>query len=207
MSALPDALQYYSKGNEYNALRFVIDQALAEVQSVSVVQVQACTNTGSLALAGTVNVQVLVNLMTADGTALKHGIVNGLPYVRMQGGPNAIILDPAVGDIGVALFCSRDISAVVANKKQSNPGSFRRFDWADGIYLGGLLNALPTNYVQFQNGTITVNAATAIDLTAPTTTVTGSLVVTGNATIDGRSFIAHEHSGVQSGSSNTGPVV
>lgn len=38
-------------------------------------------------------------------------------------------------------------------------------------------------------------------------TVNGTLTTTGNATINGKSFAAHVHSGVQSGGSNTGPLV
>jgi len=40
-----------------------------------------------------------------------------------------------------------------------------------------------------------------------TFTVNGKLVVTGDATISGRSFLSHQHTGVEPGSGDTGAVV
>lgn len=196
-----------TEGGSFNVLDFVIDQKLSDVWTALPVLVVSCTNAGGLTQAGTVSVLPLVNMIDGQGKPTQHGIINGLTYYRMQGGTNAVIMDPVAGDKGFAVFCHRDISSVKATGKQSNPGSFRRFDPADGIYIGGILNGVPTQYVQFSPTGISVVSPTAVQITAPTTTITGSLVVTGNATIDGRSFIGHEHSGVQGGSSNTGPVV
>lgn len=62
-----------------------------------------------------------------------------------------MIVDPVIGDIGIAVFADRDISTVKRTKAQGNPGSRRRFDAADGMYLGGLLNSAPTNYLQLSS--------------------------------------------------------
>jgi hypothetical protein len=72
------------------------------------------------------------------------------------GGINAIIIDPQVGDIGIAIFGDRDLSSVIANKAQSNPGSLRRFDMADGLYIGGFLSAAPSKYVRFYDHAISI---------------------------------------------------
>jgi phage baseplate assembly protein gpV len=51
-------------------------------------------------------------------------------------------------------------------------------------------------------------AASGITVTATQVTVTGSSVILGTATtIDGRVFLNHTHSGVQTGSGVTGKVV
>jgi hypothetical protein len=118
-----------------------------------------------------------------------------VPYFRIQGGQNAIIVDTQVGDIGMAAFASRDISAVVANKTAANPGSFRRFDWADALYLGGFLGAAPTQYVQFTGSTLNIVATGTVNVNAP------------SVKINGKEFIAHTHSGVQTGGGVSGPVV
>ncbi len=112
---------------------------------------------GVLAPAGTVDVLPLVSMIDGFvdpksgqmGHSIPHAIVYGLQYFRLQGGTNAVILDPAIGDIGMAILSDRDISSVVQNKGQANPGSQRRFDLADGVYVGGILNGTPTQYVQF----------------------------------------------------------
>lgn len=205
-----------TSGNDaYNAIRFVVDQVLAGLWTISVVQVVSSTNSGSLALTGTVNVQPMVNKVDGQGNGSKRGIINGLTYFRMQGGANAIIMDPVAGDRGLALHASRDISLVKATKKISNPGSFRKFSASDGIYLGGILNGIPTQWVQFIGSKLVANAVTEMDLqiggstvvaiTSAGATITGTLTVTGDAHIDGKDFITHEHID-GGGVGNSGPV-
>jgi hypothetical protein len=133
-----------------------------------------------------------------------------------------VILDPQPGDIGVATFCSRDISSVKAAAAQSaangmpiqpqNPGSFRTFDWADGVYWGSFLGPLlPAQYVQVNTAGITVVSPTQITLQAPTITITASdalnmtatnsallnspanTISGGSTSIDGKPFLPHEH--------------
>ena len=62
------------------------------------------------------------------------------------------LIDPTQGDIGLAIFADRDISSVRANRAQANPGSYRRFDMADGVYIGGILNGMPTQTVSDLTG-------------------------------------------------------
>lgn len=51
-------------------------------------------------------------------------------------------------------FCSRDISSVKANKAASTPQSRRKFDYADGLYFGGFLNGVPSQYLFFKDSGI-----------------------------------------------------
>src|SRR5690349_22507119 len=141
----------------YNATHFLIRQLIARVNTATLVQVQKVTNSGGVSPVGFVDVLPLVNQVDGAGNATEHVTLYGLPYCRLQGGTNAVILDPKVGDIGVAVFSSRDISKVKSAKKQSNPGSFRRFSMADGMYVMTLLGDAPQNYVQFtDNGGINI---------------------------------------------------
>lgn len=145
--SLPDA------GSDFNAQSFLVQQILGRVRTATPVKVIAVhQGGGALAPTGTVDVQPLANMLDGKGNATPHGTIFGLIYFRLQGGVNAVIIDPAVGDIGIGLVCDRDISAVKATKAVANPGSFRRFNLADGIYIGGVLNAVPTQYVRFSDG-------------------------------------------------------
>ena len=172
---------------------------MLKMQTVTLVKVMAVHGTG-VAPVGFVDVQPMVNQMTGDRVAVPHGTIYGLPYVRLQGGANAVICDPAPGDIGLCAFASRDISSVKSNKAVSNPGSQRTFDWADGIYLGGCLNISPTQYLLLDGSGITLHSGVAVTVSAPHVTI-------GNATtIDGKVFLNHTHGGVQTGSGTTGPV-
>jgi hypothetical protein len=94
-----------------------------------------------------------------------------------------------VGDIGLMVFASRDISAVItaattaARNLQVTPGSARMFDYADGLYVGGCLNQMPQNYVQFAAGNI-------VNIVAGTVNITS---MAGQTTIDGKVFLTHQH--------------
>lgn len=153
--------------SEFNLFVTNFMAQISQVQTVSLVQVESCTNSGGIKGPGTVDVKVLVNIMTANRTAIQHGTIYELPFYRMQGGSNAIIMDPQPEDIGIALFCSRDSSVVKSTKAQANPGSYRMFDWADGLYVGGVLNGTPAQYIAFLAGIV---------MAAPVVSTTGNLV-------------------------------
>lgn len=161
-------------GTEYNTLAFVIGQLLQKVQTTTLVQVIACTNDGELSPVGRVTVQPLLFQVSGDGQMIAHGEIADIPYLRVQGGTDAVIIDPKPGDIGMAAFCSRDIANVKADPAAAvvaggaPPGSFGSFDWADGLYLGGFLNAVPVQYVRFSSDGIEVVSPTKITLRAPT---------------------------------------
>jgi hypothetical protein len=157
-----------SASDEYSALLFVIQQMLSKLAGPTLVRVVACSNSGQVAPPGTVNVQPLVNQMSGNQQPQPHGIVYNLPYLRIQSGGMAIIMDPSIGDVGLACFASRDISAVKAfmqanpgaSVPTTNPSSARTFDWADGLYLFGIFGT--ANIVQY----IVSNAA-GLNLVSP----------------------------------------
>jgi hypothetical protein len=170
----------FSDASEYNSLEFQMQRVLDDVQTMSIVEVLAVNPT-----AMTVDVVVLVNLLSGAGISVPHGRLGGRPYYRLQGGTNGIICDPAVDDIGMMVFASRDLSAVISNKGAANPASGRRFSWSDGVYLGGVLNTPPTQYIKFLSGGAGINIVTpgTLAVTAPATTVSGTANVAGNVTL------------------------
>jgi len=164
---------------DYNTVQLQINTALARVQTLSIVEIQSCSNDGGVAPVGTVTVKVLVNLLTGNGQAVQHGDIYQVPYLRVQGGTNAIIIDPVAGDIGLCAFCSRDITNVKNSKAQANPGSARTFDWADAVYIGGMLNGTPTSYVQFDSsGNITILSPVLVTVQGENVAVTATATVT-----------------------------
>lgn len=170
---------------DLNATTFLMQQMLARIATVTLVRVKAVTNVGGVAPVGFVDVQPMVAQLDGAGDAVPHGVIHNVPYFRLQGGRNAVILDPEVGDIGIAGFASRDISAVKASKAPANPGSMRRFDHADALYWGGVLNAAPEQFVAFSKTGIAVVSPTKVTIKAPNTEVQGDMHVTGNTRIDG----------------------
>lgn len=146
---------------EYNRWRFLFDSNLARLQTSLPVRVDA-VQPGGVGPVGLVDITVLVSQVGGDGTTVPGVSVPNVPYSRLQGGSNAVIIDPQPGDIGMALFCSRDISAVKNARAAAPPGSARMYDPSDAVYLGGILNGTPTQYVQFTEGGILVHSANGV---------------------------------------------
>lgn len=166
---------------DFSAQSFLVRQLLSKINTATLVQIVAVTNSGGLSQVGFVDVQPMVNQVDGAKNAVPHGVLHHLPYFRLQGGTDAIILDPKVGDIGIAVFADHDISSVAASKAQANPGSWRRFAMADGIYIGGVLNGTPAQYVQFTAGGINIVSPTKITLSAPLIEIDAATSVTVNA--------------------------
>lgn len=169
-----------SGGSDFNSQTFLIWQVLAGISTAKLVEVVAVTNAGDLSPVGFVDVQPLVNQLDGEDNAMPHGVVHNLPYFRVQGGTDAVILDPKVGDIGTAIFADRDISAVKATKAQANPGSKRKFDMADGLYIGGFLNGTPQQYLRFSASGIEIVSPTKVTLRAPLVEIDASTSLTVN---------------------------
>lgn len=153
--------------SKFNEIWFVVNSILNRRATATLVQIKACTNTDGVSPVGFVDVQPLVHQLDGSGNIMPHGVIYGLPYLRLQGGAHAVIMDPEPGDIGIAIFASADLSKVKATKKAAAPGSARRFDMSDGLYVGGVLNAAPTSYIRFSAGGIEIVDPVKITLSAP----------------------------------------
>lgn len=210
---------------DYATIQFIVQSILARVATATLVRIVSCTNNGGLSPWGFVNVQPVISQVSGNNVAVQHDTLFRLPYLRLQGGANAVIMDPVAGDIGLAVFCARDISAL---KNQANidsvkggargvpPGSGRSYSMADGIYLGGMLNGVPTQFVRFSSAGMELVSPTKIRLQAPVVEIEAATSVTvdsplndikgGGSKVDGKVFLSHTHTGVQSGPSNTGGV-
>lgn len=197
------------RGSHYNADTAMVHQVLSMIGADTLVQVKAVHAAG-LQPVGTVDVQIMVHQQDGAGRTVPHGIIYGVPYFRLQGGTRAVICDPAVGDIGALIVCGRDISGVKANRAPSAPGSFRQHDYADALYIGGFLNAAPVEYIGWVGGDVHVKTAGKFVVDAAecdincNVNVSGSVTASGDVKAGSISLESHKHSGVQTGSGNTG---
>lgn len=112
------------------------------------------------ATARTVDVQPMVSQIDGAGNGIAHGIINGMPVFELRAGGSAIRALPRVGDIGLSVFCHNDISSVKSTKAPALPGSMRRNDWADGLFIGGFLGDAPSQFIDIDDDAgITITAA------------------------------------------------
>lgn len=160
MAAQQSSIVAADQGTEFARISLLLRSGLAGLRVAMPVRVTACTATGTDAPIGRVTLQPLVSAVDGSGRTWPHAPIYDVPYLRMQAGSSAIILDPVAGDIGVAVVCDRDISTVKASSGVSAPGSARKNDLSDMVYLGSILGpGTPTRYIQFNSSGITLVAS------------------------------------------------
>lgn len=157
-----------AQNSAVNALSFMIESAVKGLVNTAMpVRVDA-VEAGGVGPVGYVSVTPLVAQRDADNNALTPTTIHHVPYQRCQGGVCALIIDPVPGDIGIAVFAKRDISTLSTGADAPvQPGSFRSFDEADAMYIGGILNSEPEVWMEMtQEGHVTVHAPKTITLQA-----------------------------------------
>jgi len=219
-----------ASGDDWQNEKFKMDYFLSKVNTALPVKVVAVKG-GGLAPVGYVDVKPMVRQMAVSGRSIENPVIHNVPYFRLQGGTNAVIIDPAVGDIGIAVFAQRDISSVKRTRADAGCGSLRMHDLGDAMYIGGVLNQAPAQYIQFSSAGIKVYSPTKVTVEAPEilldsplvkvtgnfqqtgtkgtgSTFTGGMTNTGGkVSSNGVVLEDHVHKGVTTGSSNTGKPV
>lgn len=244
MSEIKGQQDFTTDASQYNATDFQMQQALRKINTAEPVRVVS-VQPGAVGPVGIVSVQPLVNLVTGTGDGMAQSTLYQLPYLRIQGGENAVIVDPKPGDMGLAVYAMRDTEGVKANRdgNPANPGSARTYSKGDGFYLGGFLNGQPKRYVmvddtgitlddgqggklELKGGKLTITAPAGIESTSPTEVhntpaltmggdgavatmnadmqINGTVTSTGDQVAGSISQMQHTHTGVQTGSGNTG---
>lgn len=183
--------------SDLNRMEFLI-KVLQRDMSTAIPVIITAVQAGDTNAAGYVDARPLVAQLDAWGNALPMATLHHLPYFRLQAGRAGIVLDPVPGDIGLAVFAQSDCSTLKQGQKETaQPGSWRKFDQADGFYIGGFINTQIDTYVRLaQDGSVKITAPGNVTIDAPSVSMTGDLYVTGDMTSGGKSYLNHTHMGV-----------
>ena len=151
-------------------------------------------------------------------------IINDCPVMFPGGGGFHLTFPIAVGDEGLLILATRQIDGWWGTGNASQPNDLRMHDLSDGFLIVGVrskpkaLSGVSTNAVQLRSDDgvahiemaaghiVNIVAPGGINITGPVN-VTGAIVATGNVTGNGIHLSTHTHSGVTSGSDDTGPPV
>lgn len=168
-----------SAAGELNAHQFQIDQSLWALRTAIPVEVKAVYGGGEGSIPS-VDVVPLVNQVDGIGNMTQHATIFNIPCIRIHGGGNAIIADPAVGDVGHMIISDRDISTIKKTWKQGPPGSRRKHSLADGVYHGAMFGSA-AQAVEFKSTGVKIydKNGNIIEMSAGQIKVTGNLLVTG----------------------------
>lgn len=211
--------------SDAESLSYVFKKLLSGAFFIELVQVVAVRGAAPNLV---VDMLPLISRTDQSGALIENKPVYNVPVFRLQRGGSAVIMNPVVGDIGMAAICDRDNSLVRANLKQSAPGSPRMHSKSDALYFGGFLNGEPAQFIEFADGAINITspnpvnikcstaniiAPDGVNVTTPDMHVSGNITAGGNITdnngTQGASLKAlrdaydkhkHQVTGVQSGS-------
>ena len=133
-----------------------------------------------------------------------------VPIVFPRAGGYVLTFPITKGDEVLVVFGDMCIDGWWQNGGVQNQIDCRRHDLSDAFAIPGpwsqprRVSGYSINSVQLRN-----EAGNAyIELSGSTVNIVGSAVnITGTTTIEGRSWMGHKHSGVQTGGGNTGGVV
>lgn len=198
--------------SQFAARQFQINRTLTRVRTMVLVKVVAISGgAGAIASPGTVNVQPLVKIVDGQNNVSSHGVIQNVPVYRLGGGNNAIICDPVVGDIGWMAIADRDSSVVVKTKAEAQPGSRRKFDLADGVYMGSILSSAPTQYITFTSSGVTIadSNGNKIVMSAGGVNINGFVINSSGDAVTGSGVDVanHVHTGGTLTGALTGPPV
>lgn len=154
---------------------FTFEKLLSSKFFIELVKVTAVSGTAPNLV---VTVLPLVARRNPAGEIIQNSEVYNCPVFRLQRGTSAIIMNPVVGDIGIAAVSDNDITLARTNRAESLPGSMRRNSMADAFYLGGVLNDAPSQYVEFADSAINIVSPNQVNVTAPVAVVTSTTSVT-----------------------------
>lgn len=171
----------------------IIDSFDAVTQSASI----------KLALKRVVNIAL-------DGTrtVAEYPILLQCPVMILSGGSAHLTFPIAAGDTCIVLFNDREIDNWYINGGVQIPNTPRLHDKADALAIVGIRNTQNAISAYFNGTRLAHDANTHIDFSP------GQIDIYGNVTIHGIlktrvgateiTYNTHEHTGVQSGGSNTG---
>lgn len=155
--------------SEYALLNAIIKDYLAKnLATVQPVQVIKVYEDNSF-----VDVAPLIEVEDTSGNLLAIGAedtIYSIPIIQHFGNNCQITIAPGVGDVGFLLASKYDLSIYKKTKEKAAAGSYRQFDWANGVFL-------PLTFNQAGSGVILRNNQTQIDLQDGQINITGDTLV------------------------------
>ena len=181
-------------------------------------------------------VQPAVRMRQPDGREEELPVLNSVPVIWPRSGGASMTFPVKAGDGCLILFNQRSTDEYKNNGKTNTPQDPRMFDMSDAVAIMGFVSfgsgggADDAIEIKLGGSTIKVKedgveiTTDKVDITAPTTTFTGNVQVSGNLGVTGNMEsegplnisgpsvthngvnigASHVHSGVQTGGGNTG---
>jgi len=166
----------------FNQLSFVVKQHLNKMRTATLVKVVGVTPNGDGT--GFLDVLPLVNSVGSDGAIIENVPIYDVPYLRLSGGPNVVICDPAVGDVGFCVFADSDVSSVMGQIGPATAPSERKFSPSDALYVGTCLPVTaPQRYIKISDAGVQIFAPEDMAINAPAIATDAALKIAGKQVV------------------------
>lgn len=165
--------------------KFIIQQLISNVHTMIPVEViSVSVPTDTLAPIGRCSVRPLVQQVDGNNNVYGRGEIINVPYLRVQGGKNAVVLDPVVGDVGLCGFCERDISMVKRTGAEAAPNTRRQYSLNDAVYMFTMMSGTPEQFVHFKGSGIDIKSTGDININGLVIKPNGQLVLANGVVVD-----------------------
>ena len=181
-----------------------IQDHIRKIGPSMLVQVKA-VHAGQASITGMVDVQPMVHQQDKQGKPHPRQVIHNVPYLRIQGGSSALIIDPKPGDIGFIIISGRDHTHAVTTRQPSPPASFRQFAMQDCVYVGGFLNNGPDQFIQATDSGWRIVTPGTVSIEAAKVQANCDIETSGDVKAGSISLKQHTHGGVQAGGGKTSP--
>ena len=178
---------------------YIINNLIANIHTMMPVKILSVTvPPDSLAPIGRCEVLPLVQQIDGSNNVYPMGKIINVPYLRVQGGSNAIVIDPQVGDVGLCGFCERDISIVKRTGELSAPDTRRKYDINSAVYMFTMMSSAPTQYIHFKSSGIDIKSTGSVNINGLNILPDGTLVTKDGVIVD-----THNHAQANDSAGNT----
>ena len=165
--------------------KYIIESLISNIHTMIPVKILSVTvPADTLAPIGRCEVQPLVQQIDGSNNTYDLGKIINVPYLRVQGGSNAIVIDPQVGDVGLCGFCERDISIVKRTGALSAPDNRRRYDINSAVYMFTMMSGTPTQYIHFKSSGIDIKSTGNVNINGLNILPDGTLVTKDGIVVD-----------------------
>lgn len=205
--------------SEFERTMFRAQRLIAKIRTMMPVRIvkvykqdgKTVATRGEVAGAGFVDVQPIISQVDGRGQKTDHGTIYHIPYTRSYGGDFAIIADPVKGDVGYITVGDRDSSSFNDTIRQGDtrnvtPGSSRRYDVANSVYIGGVLNKAPSQYITATDQGITIADKNGNKITMDSSGVTitaNNIKLIGTVFLGGDTNVATHHVSIDTAPTST----
>jgi hypothetical protein len=151
MSNNNPSLDPANNGSLAGAIQFAFSKLMQNTDGMMPAQVVSYDRASNRA-----QVQILITLITTDGSHVPRPVVASVPVMVAGGGGFILSYPIKAGDMGWILASDRDTSNFLQNYTQGQPNTFRVKNFADGLFIpdamrGFTIDSSNTDNIVLQN--------------------------------------------------------